>query len=349
MLPSFSEALAASEEGPGLRHLLLGNGFSMAYDYSSFAYGRLVEEADFSQISVDAQEIFRVLGTADFEKIIEALRLAALLLELYAPGVPALAAALSTDADRLKSALAEVLARKHPDNVGLVTPDEYSHVRPFLANFERIYTVNYDLLLYWATMQDGPEPVPTNDGFAESEEEPGADWVAWQPMATWSSQRIFYLHGALHLFDAGTELRKITWTRTGMALVDQIRDALVLNIYPLVVTEGTSAEKYDKILHSAYLNHALRSFSSIQGKLFIFGLSLAPNDEHILRRIEDGKVSRLFVGLHGDPNSEVNQQIVERADLMIERRDEQRSGRGLPDLQVEYFDSGTADVWRATS
>jgi len=343
MLLSFEEALEASDETAGLRHLLLGNGFSIAYDYNSFAYGKLVEEADFSQMSVDAGELFRLLGTADFEKIIEALRLAALLLEIYAPSDPTLATSLAADANRLKNALAEVLARKHPDHVGSIAVDDYTRVRQFLSNFERIYTVNYDLLLYWASMQDGPESVPRNDGFAESEEEPGAEWVAWQPMATWSSQRIFYLHGALHLFDAGTELRKITWTRTGMALVDQIRGALAKNIYPLVVTEGTSAEKYEKILHSAYLNHALRSFSNIQGKLFIFGLSLAENDEHILRRIEDGRVLHLFVGLHGDANSPANQQIVDRAHLMIERR---ASVVGRPPLQVDYFDSSTATVWR---
>ena len=343
MLLSFAEALADSETSSGPRHLLLGNGFSMAYDYDSFAYGKLVEEADFSRISVDAGELFRLLGTADFEKIIEALRLAALLVALYAPSDPVLATSLEADADALKHALAEVLARKHPDHVGSIPPDEYTRVREFLAHFERIFTVNYDLLLYWATMQDGPESVARNDGFAESEEQPGAEWVAWQPLATWSSQRVFYLHGALHLFDAGTELRKITWTRTGMALVDQIRGALEENIYPLVVTEGTSPEKYEKILHSAYLNHAIRSFSKIQVKLFVFGLSMAANDEHILRRIEDGKVSRLFVGLHGDPNSATNAEIVDRARLMIERRVE-RSG---PDLQVGIFDSATAEVWRA--
>jgi len=203
VLLSFAEALAASDDASGPRHLLLGNGFSIAYDYDSFAYGKLVEEADFSNLSIDARELFRLLGTADFEKIIEALRLAALLIDLYAPSDPALATSLAADANALKNALAEVLARKHPDNVGSISPDEYTRARKFLEHFERIFTVNYDLLLYWATMQDGPEQVARNDGFAESEEDPGADYVAWQPLATWSSQRLYYLHGALHLFDAG--------------------------------------------------------------------------------------------------------------------------------------------------
>jgi len=110
--------------------------------------------------------------------------------------------------------------------------------------------------------------------------------------------------------------------------------------YPLVVTEGTSQEKYDKILHVAYLNHALRSFSSIQGALFIFGLSMSDNDEHILRRIEEGRLSRLFVGLHGSPESDANMAIIERSRMLSSARDRNRP------LSVDFYDSSSAAVWR---
>jgi hypothetical protein len=347
---SFEEALRSSQALSGPRHVLLGSGFSISYDSTAFSYGRLLDEADFSQLSINARAIFATFGTADFEQVIEVLRTAAVLLPLYAPSIPTLAAAIAADADLLKDALAEVLARRHPDNVGGITREEYTTARTFLAHFERIYTVNYDLLLYWASMQDGPEDVPRNDGFSESEEEPGADWVAWRPMAPFSSQRIFYLHGALHLFDAGTELRKLTFNRTGVALVDQIRGALAQNIYPLVVTEGTSDEKKRKILHSAYLNHAMRSFSSIKGSLFVFGLSLAPNDDHILRRIEKGNIPSLFVGVHGDTNSVANGKVIARAELLrLVREQTVADGvRGAKALSVHYFDSATAHVWRPT-
>ena len=39
-------------------------------------------------------------------------------------------------------------------------------------------------------------------------------------------QNIHYLHGALHLFDAGSELKKFTWVNTGRRLTEQIREAL---------------------------------------------------------------------------------------------------------------------------
>ena len=62
-------------------------------------------------------------------------------------------------------------------------------------------------------------------------------------------QNIFYLHGALHVFDAENELKKYTWVRTGIRLIEQIRAALQANLYPLIVAEGQSQEKMARILH----------------------------------------------------------------------------------------------------
>jgi len=190
-LLSFDSAVTLSQPGGGKRHLLLGNGFSIAYDPDSFSYGRLLDEADFSELSIVARVVFETFGTTDFEKIIEILRTAAVLLTMYAGADPALADQIATDADRIKDALAEVLARRHPENVGSVSADEYASARRFLSHFERIYSVNYDLLLYWTTMQDGTPSVARNDGFGESDEDPGAEWVAWQPMATYQQEYKF--------------------------------------------------------------------------------------------------------------------------------------------------------------
>lgn len=154
---SFEEALAASKRVGGNRHLLLGNGFSIACRPEAFTYGNLFEEADLDALGVAAEDLFDLFGTADFERVIEALRVSAEVLALY-DGDPGAVKRLGFDAEALKEALAEVLARKHPDNVGSIKPEEYAAARGFLANFDgKIYTVSYDLLLYWTLMQDaGP-------------------------------------------------------------------------------------------------------------------------------------------------------------------------------------------------
>jgi hypothetical protein len=97
----------------------------------------------------------------------------------------------------------------------------------------------------------------TNDGFGNDEDDPVADYVVWQGETGAHSARVHFLHGALHLFDAGTELKKFTWVRSGARLIEQARDAINSNAYPLFVAEGTSANKKEKIRHNAYLYQGL--------------------------------------------------------------------------------------------
>lgn len=338
-LLTFSDALAESEVY-GKRHVLLGNGFSIACRPGIFQYDALLNQATFDGASLDLRTVFNLLGTTDFERVIQLLQIAADLCGGYGTTDPTLCDRLRSDAAVVREALARVLAARHPDDPFQITTDEYVAVRTFLANFERIYTLNYDMLLYWSVMQEHGPDVVRNDGFGEPDD-PDADYVVWQPYVVFDSQRLFYLHGSLHLYDSGSELAKITWSRTQVPLVDQIRSALEEGRYPLIVTEGTSEEKVSKILHSAYLNHAIRSFSSMTGALFLYGLSLAANDDHLLRRInEDLRLKAIFVSIYGDPDSPANEAIRSRASQLAEGRPPR-----FP-LQVHFYDAASAQVWR---
>lgn len=337
---SFDEALETSKDAT--RHVLLGNGFSIACRPECFTYDALLDEATFPDASADIRRVFELIGTTDFEKVIEVLQLAATLAETYATSDSSLAMRLHNDAAVVREALAQVLAAKHPDLPFDIEEDEYLSARQFLSNFERVYSINYDMLLYWTMMQDLEPAVPRNDGFGNSDDE-DADYVVWEPYSTYRTQRVFFLHGGLHLYDRSFELAKITWSRTSIPLVDQIRQALADGRYPLIVTEGTSDEKAAKILHHAYLTHAIRSFSSIGGALFAYGLSLAPNDEHLLRRITEGRTTDLFVSIYGEAESSANQRVVERANALAEER---TSRNPNAPLTVHFFDAESAHVWR---
>ena len=72
-VPTLAEALEDSKKY-SKRHLLLGNGFSIACRPNIFAYGRLFEQADFTKVSPTAKYAFTALGTQDFERVIKALR-----------------------------------------------------------------------------------------------------------------------------------------------------------------------------------------------------------------------------------------------------------------------------------
>ena len=93
---TFAEALQDSERY-SKRHLLLGNGFSIACRPNIFAYGKLFEQADFTRVSPTAKYAFTALGTQDFERVIKALRDASAIALSY--GHANLAATWREDAD----------------------------------------------------------------------------------------------------------------------------------------------------------------------------------------------------------------------------------------------------------
>ncbi len=335
---SFDQAIHESDKYTK-RHVLLGNGFSIACRPDIFIYGRLFERADFSALSPAARNAFEALATQDFEHVIRALRDSSRLVTLY-EGVPGdVAERMRLDADGLKNVLVNTIASSHPEMPSDIEEHEYAACRQFLSNFNTVYTLNYDLLLYWAQMhvEEGEEP-SSDDGFRKPEHDFEADYVTWEPYQS-HEQNMWFLHGALHVFDAGNEVQKYTWINTGIRLIEQIRDALQREYFPLFVAEGTSREKQARIRHSDYLAKAYRSFSEIGGCLFIYGHSLAENDEHFLQRIERGKVQHLFVGLYGDPDSKDNKRIIQRAERMASTRSYRKP------LAVSFYDSESAHVW----
>ena len=129
-----------------------------------------------------------------------------------------------------------------------------------------------------------------------------------------------------------------------MPIVDQVRAALGEEKYPIFVSEGSSESKRTRIMHSAYLHKALRSFESYcnpaGNAVVIYGHSLAKNDEHVLRYIAHGRAKWLLVSLYGDPNSGANLEIIGRAQQLANSRRSER----YP-LEVIFYDAASAKVW----
>ena len=189
------------------------------------------------------------------------------------------------------------------------------------------------------------EELEHDDGFRAPDGDPEAPYVTWDAEGTASDhQNIHFLHGALHLFDYGAELQKRCWERGGgIPLIDQIRGALNEGKFPLFVSEGNSSGKLARIRHSGYLQRSLRSFSAVcRGKgaaLFVFGHSLAANDDHVIRKIQKGNIGSLYVSFHGDSESQGNRALFAKAQSMVNERNEQSP------LEVAFFDSAAVMVW----
>jgi hypothetical protein len=182
--------------------------------------------------------------------------------------------------------------------------------------------------------------VRSDDGFRTPEDE-AADYVTWEVENT-DRQNIFYLHGALHLFDAEHELKKYTWVNTGIRLIEQIRTALQANLYPLIVAEGQSQEKMAKLLHSMYLSRGYRSFakightSSSMDCLLVRTTSIGLILFDLIRK---GQTRTLYVSLFGDPDSETNRLIRTRAVQISVEWGERRP------LEVHFYDAASANGW----
>lgn len=330
---SFDQAIDKARQY-NKRHLLLGNGFSIACRHDIFAYNALFDRADFTQ-SPRARATFEALDTTDFEVVMRGLRDAAKLLRALDKPASPIADEFMRTVDALRNILVSTIAGQHPDKPSDIAENLYRACRAFLSNCDSIYTLNYDLLLYWTIMQkELGHSVPSDDGFRMPEDGP-ASYVTWEVENT-DRQDVYYLHGALHIFDAGAELQKYTWINTGRRLTEQIREALSNDLYPLIVAEGTSQQKKAKIVHSNYLSRGYRSLPKIGGALFIYGHSLAENDEHILRLLDKSKLRHIFVSLYGDHGSPGNKAIVQRA---------MRMGDSRRRMSVDFYDAESANVW----
>jgi Domain of unknown function (DUF4917) len=318
--------------------LLLGNGFSQAWRSSTFSYQALFDRAGIQNDRTLAR-VFQSLGTHDFEVAIKALLDAAAVAEAFGVGA-AQVAEMMTTADRLREALVEAIASVHPTGPDQLLESEGAACAKFLSKFDDIYTVNYDLLLYWVAMKHQSPTLSHNDGFLNSDD-PNVKYVVWQYDAKHTSVR--YLHGALHLFVGGHELRKLTWCRSGEPLIKQVREQLDDRHFPLYVAEGTSTEKFAKVMQHSYLLSGFKSLRNITRPLVIFGHSIAENDRHVLDAIVRGKIPRVSVGVWGDPKTPENRQLVHRAKTLATER--ATLAKAKP-LTVDFFDSATAKVWR---
>lgn len=341
------------------RHLLLGNGFSIACVPDIFTYRSLFEKANFKTMP-QIPKLFDIFQTEDFEYVINALDLSSQTLPAYGNSFKTTANTMKEQAEKLKEILIQTIAENHPAHPNEIKESQYNSCVNFLSHFlnkvndGKVYSLNYDLLLYWTIMFGMGNKLWTikpNDGFGRESEYEDGEWktsgyVTWQGETTAPFQNIHYLHGALHVFDNGSEIEKFTWIDTGVRLIEQTRLALKDNKFPLFVAEGESDKKMDKIIHNGYLYHSYKSFSTVMSQsqlksstcLFTYGVSFGKNDSHVFRKITRGKIKKLFVGLYGKPDSASNKAIIDEVEAIKVKRKN-------VELEVEYYDAESANVW----
>jgi hypothetical protein len=318
---SFDEALKQTDAKD--RRLLIGNGFSIRY----FNYKTLLDTAGLTP-NDPLRALFRALNTFDFEVVVRALEDASIVEKSYENDNQA--KTFSHDAIRLREALVQAVRGTHPAHREDIA-DVISYCSKFLKRFSNIFTLNYDLLLYWATLNDTDT---FRDGFGLGKQENG--FIG--PFKLEANCNIFNIHGGLHLFKTHLgEMQKQLMGATGV--IDAIAETITKSKrMPIYVAEGTCAAKLAKINSISYLRHCFQTLSTGAGYFFVYGHSAAVNDAHVYRALFTSKIEHLYFFIH-KPSAKLNE--IDGALARYKR---------LWNSKIDYsfVDAESAHVWSAS-
>jgi hypothetical protein len=321
---SFDDAIRASSVFG--RAVLLGNGFSIARGEDHFLYSNLLEMSGLPNES-SIRDVFKALETVDFERVMKALEDAAQVECAY--GDMERAKRFRDDAATVREALIHAVREVHPEVHFEIPKEQCEACAKFLVQFDSLFTLNYDLLLYWVILA-GTNCF--NDGFGHGEASDGFRFFSLRaPCNT------YYLHGALHLF-LSPERETLKRVLTGTTIIDDIADTIRgKSQLPLIVSEGTASQKIAKIRSVPYLSHCYRSLRERGGNLFIFGHSVSESDIHIYDAICESRLKQVFFCVH-EPMDHLD-EIREKLARYAERR---------KDIKWFYVDAATAAPWGPT-
>lgn len=326
------------------RHLLLGNGFSMAYDNKIFSYNALstfIERTDNELL----KKLFATINTKNFEQIMQQLDNFCEIAQIFSTD-KLLVDKLRNASSTLKTSLIDAVKELHPEHVFIV-PEENSKkchqfINDYISKDGKVFSTNYDLLLYWVLMRNKSEFAI--DGFGRDLENPDEfvkeedleySELRWGKYKT--DQTIYYLHGALPIFDTGIEIVKEEYD-TQHYLLEKIKERMEQKDYPIFVTAGNAKEKLNHIMHNKYLSYCYEDFSNIKGSLITFGFNFGDYDTHIIDAINKAahygkksgdKLFSIYIGVYSDNDLAHIEQI-----------------RNKFKFKVTPYNARTAAIWR---
>jgi len=107
------------------------------------------------------------------------------------------------------------------------------------------------------------------------------------------TQNLIFLHGAFHIYQRGKVFHKIT-QQSEKALYQRIEE-VVENADENIICVFSDTNKEIEITQNEYLKNGLNKLSGIEGSLLIIGSSLADNDAHIFKKVNQSKIQRIFI------------------------------------------------------
>lgn len=330
-LPSLGEALRLAR-GKRSRHLLIGNGFSLQAGLP-FATPIINHFAMTYPLGARASQLLNNLPAIAPEDSLT-----------YVTNFPAInyvTGERSTEYTLLRHALVEGIIDAHPEARYAVRRAARSTAASLLDQFNSVFTTNYDLMAYWAMQEVFGAPAFTDHFRPGQDAYSGSEIVElFVDRKQRSARSLWYLHGAIHLYQFRQRTAKVTMEGVDASLQDAVRDARDNGGTPLIVLEGSSKRKRDSIDGNRYLRRAFRELSQLQGVLFTFGFGFNWQDAHLTDAIlRNRRLSTVWVGVYGDPSSAANIELRYRIE---ERRSQMQSGGGVSPMNILFYQSQKA-------
>lgn len=273
------------------RHLLMGNGFSMAFDKNIFSYKSLYDFFQKSDQSKKLVPLFDTINTKNFEQAMREIGNCIAILQAFNAD-PKLVKNLEEAIETLKESLIDAVRQMHPEHVFNISKEQSKSCAnlfsPFLKTDCSIFTTNYDLLMYWVLMRNLETLPEACDGFGRDILNPdevrnGDDAelsdLYWGPNKY--KQNIHYLHGGLPIFNSGFEIQKEVY-ENGMFLLENINTRIRDESYPIFVTAGDGNEKLQHIAQNRYLSYCYEQLCKVNGSVVTLGFSFGDFDHHII-------------------------------------------------------------------
>ncbi len=308
------------------RGLLVGNGSSIAV-WPEFHYDSLysIAASDAGQHKLAAADIslFDALATKNFEQVLSSLKTTGLVGSALQLGIDA------TLEERYSSIQAALFDAVHTVHVPWdhVSRETVPSLHDAMRQYRYVYSTNYDLVLYWASMQAGGSGFIDFFWSGDHNEFDASHTSVFESFDHWT--RVLYLHGGIHLRRlVGGGTRKVV-ARDG-ALLDQFATRYSDQESPLLVSEGESTGKLDSIQSSDYLAFAFEKFATHEGGLVVFGHSLSDQDEHLVKPLRRAKSQPIAFSMLPDDDEE--RLLQEQARL---------KNRVAPRAPVHFFDAST--------
>lgn len=328
----FSEEL---EKAANEKTLILGNGFGLSYDNAfksnHFSWNTLLELCDIEEGS----QLHSLLAECnyDFELVHQKLNNAIDILARYSPE-NALIQELENQVQVLREQLTVAVASSHPQsfNIDFNTDEgrekkkKIEACRVFLRKFSKVFSLNYDLLLYWVRCFDnnclGQDSFDNEDGELVFYPDSNANYL--------------FPHGALFLFRDGVGAKK---SRSSMAnpILARVERKIGNGNFPMCVSEGTGSQKLSAIKSNSYLLFSYEKIMECEGTVFTFGCSfLDDKDSHIIKAILKSPSTKVVVGEHNPTEASVHRLSHEFSRL----KQELNSNK-----EIVVADTSGVDIW----